>query len=144
MKGQPITIFGNGKQTRCFGWVGDVVKGMVTLAGLPTAEGLVFNLGSDEEVTINQLALLVKEITGSESAIQYVTYDQAYGKDFEDMHRRVPDLTRVRHTIGYAPSKSLRELVEVVVDSMSEPRMSEPRAITSSETEPAIVLAASR
>ena len=119
LQGQPITIFGDGNQTRCFGWVGDVVKAIVNLAGLPQAEGSVFNIGSDEEVTINRLAQLVKEAAGSDSAIQYVPYEQAYGKDFEDMHRRVPDLTRIRQAIGYAPSKSLRELVEVVVESIS-------------------------
>jgi UDP-glucose 4-epimerase len=117
--GQPITIFGDGNQTRCFGWVGDVVKAIANLAELRSAEGLVFNIGSDEEVTINGLAKLVKEVTGSDSTIQYVSYDQAYGKDFEDMQRRVPDLSRVRQAIGYAPSKGLREVVEAVVESMS-------------------------
>lgn len=119
LQGQPITIFGDGNQTRCFGWVGDVVKAIVSLSGLPKAEGAVFNIGSDEEVTINRLAQLVREVAGSGSAIQHISYDQAYGKDFEDMQRRVPDLSRIREAIGYAPSKSLRELVEAVVESIS-------------------------
>ncbi len=139
LQGQPITIFGDGNQTRCFGWVGDVVKAIVSLAALPTAEGSVFNIGSDEEVTINQLAQLVKQVTGSESPVQYLSYDQAYGKGFEDMHRRVPDLSRIRQAIGYAPSKNLRELVEAVVESMSE-----PQAIVLAEAESAIELVSTR
>jgi len=116
---QPITIYGDGTQTRCFGWVGDVVGALVRLAQLPAAENLVFNIGSDEEVSINQLAQVVKAVTGSSSPLQYVSYEQAYSKDFEDMPRRVPDLTRIRAAIGYAPTKKLREIVEEVASSVT-------------------------
>jgi UDP-glucose 4-epimerase len=119
LRNQPITIYGDGTQTRCFGWVGDVASALVRLAQLPAAENLVFNIGSDEEVSINELAQVVKAVTGSSSPLQYVSYEQAYSKDFEDMPRRVPDLSRIRATIGYAPTKRLREIVEAVATSVT-------------------------
>ena len=115
---EPITIYGDGKQTRCFGWVGDVVGALVSLAVLPEAEGEVFNIGSDEEVTINHLAQVVKHVTASPSPLQYVPYDRAYNADFEDMRRRVPDLSRIRARIGYAPTKRLDEIAQAVTDSL--------------------------
>jgi UDP-glucose 4-epimerase len=119
LRNEPITIYGDGTQTRCFGWVGDVVGALVKLAQLTIVDSLVFNIGSDEEVSINELAHLVKQTTGSRSPLQYIPYEQAYGKDFEDMQRRVPDLTRIRATIGYAPTKTLREIVQAVVLSLT-------------------------
>jgi nucleoside-diphosphate-sugar epimerase len=120
LRNEPITIYGDGTQTRCFGWIGDIVGALVKLSELPAAESLVFNIGSDEEVSINQLAQVVKEVTGSSSPLQYIPYEEAYGKDFEDMPRRVPDLTRIRATIGYAPTKKLREIVEAVAASLKK------------------------
>ena len=120
LRNQPITIYGDGAQTRCFGWVGDVVGALVKLAQLPAAESLLFNIGSDEEVSINKLAEIVKAVTGSSSPLQYVPYEQAYSKDFEDMPRRVPDLGRIRAAIGYAPTKKLREIVEAVASSVTD------------------------
>jgi UDP-glucose 4-epimerase len=119
LRNQPITIYGDGTQTRCFGWVGDVVSALVKLGQLPAAENMLFNIGSDEEVSINELAQVVKAVTGSSSRLQYVPYEQAYSKDFEDMPRRVPDLSRVRAAIGYAPTKKLREIVEAVATSVT-------------------------
>ncbi len=119
LRNQPITIYGDGTQTRCFGWVGDVVGALVKLAELPAAENLLFNIGSDEEVSINKLAQVVKEVTGSSSPLQYVSYEQAYSKDFEDMPRRVPDLSRIRTAIGYVPTKKLREIVQAVASSLT-------------------------
>lgn len=119
LRNQPITIYGDGTQTRCFGWVGDVVGALVKLAQLPAAENLLFNIGSDEEVSINKLAQVVKAVTGSSSPLRYVPYEQAYGKDFEDMPRRVPDLNRIRTVIGYKPTKKLREIVEAVAGSLT-------------------------
>jgi UDP-glucose 4-epimerase len=116
---QPITIYGDGTQTRCFGWVGDVVGALVKLIMLPAAEGLVFNIGSDEEVSINELAQVVKDVTGSSSPVEYIPYERAYSKDFEEMIRRVPDLTRVRTAIGYTPTRKLREIVESVAASLT-------------------------
>jgi UDP-glucose 4-epimerase len=119
LRNHPITIYGDGTQTRCFGWVGDVVGALVKLALLPAAEDHLFNIGSDEEVSINDLAQLVKVVTGSSSPLQYVPYEQAYSKDFEDMPRRVPDLGRIRAAIDYAPTKDLREIVEAVAASLT-------------------------
>lgn len=129
LAGRPITIYGDGKQSRCFGWVGDVVGALAKLAELDTAEGRVFNIGSENEVTINDLAGLVKEVTGSDSPIVHVSYEEAYGEDFEDMFRRVPDLSRIRAAIGYRPTKSLREIVQAVADSLVERKRHEPRVV---------------
>jgi UDP-glucose 4-epimerase len=119
LRNQPITIYGDGSQTRCFGWVGDVVSALIKLTQLPAAENMLFNIGSDEEVSINELAQVVKAVTGSSSRLQYVPYEQAYSRDFEDMPRRVPDLSRIRAAIGYAPTKKLREIVEAVASSVT-------------------------
>jgi len=119
MQNQPITIYGDGTQTRCFGWVGDVVDALIKLALLPAAENLVFNIGSTEEVSINELAHLVKDVTGSTSPLQYIPYEQAYSQDFEEMPRRVPDLSRVHAAIGYAPTKKLREIVGAVASTLT-------------------------
>jgi UDP-glucose 4-epimerase len=118
LQDDPISIYGDGTQTRCFGWVGDVASALVKLAQIPAADGRVFNIGSDEEVSINELAQIVKEITGSSSRLQHIPYEQAYARDFEDMPRRVPDLSRIRSVIGYAPTKRLREIVEAVARSV--------------------------
>jgi len=118
LAGTPLTIYGDGNQTRCFGWVGDVVSALVGLAEVETVD-VVFNIGSDEEVTINQLAAVVKDVTGSDSPIVRVRYEQVYGMHFEDMSRRVPDLSRIRSAIGYIPSKSLRQIVEAVAASLA-------------------------
>jgi UDP-glucose 4-epimerase len=118
--GLPITIHGDGNQSRCFGWVGDVVRALCALVQHDAAEGRVFNVGSDEEVTINKLAALVKEVTGSSSPVRHVSYEEAYGKDFEDMYRRVPDLSRVRDAIAYRPTRCLREIIQAIADSLTE------------------------
>jgi UDP-glucose 4-epimerase len=115
---EPITIYGDGHQSRCFGWVGDVVGALAKLAELDAAEGAVFNIGSDEEVTMNDLAELVKAVTKSDSPIVHISYEEAYGRNFEDMMRRVPDLSRIRGAIGYAPSKSLIEIVQTVAETV--------------------------
>jgi UDP-glucose 4-epimerase len=120
LAGRPIVIHGDGEQSRCFGWVGDVTSALVKLSETEEAEGALFNIGSDEEVTINQLAELVKEVTDSDSPIVHVSYEDAYGKDFEDMRRRIPDLSKIRQAIGYAPSKCLRQIVEAVARDFRE------------------------
>jgi UDP-glucose 4-epimerase len=129
LSGKPITIHGDGKQSRCFGWVGDVTSALVQLSETEGTNGSVFNLGSDEEVTINDLAELVKDVTASDSPIVHVSYEDAYGKHFEDMRRRVPDLRRIREAIGYTPTKSLREIVHAVAAHCQEQVNPEP-AIT--------------
>ena len=119
LAGDPITIHGDGNQSRCFGWIGDVVNALIKLSQHDAAVGTIFNIGSDEEVTINQLAAVVREVTGSSSKIHHISYEEAYGQGFEDMLRRVPDLTRIREAIGYSPTKSLREIVQAVADSLT-------------------------
>lgn len=121
LAGNPITIYGDGTQSRCFGWVGDVANALVKLSLHDAAVGSIFNIGSDEEVTINELAKVIQCITVSNSPIRHVSYEEAYGKGFEDMSRRVPDLSRVRAAIGYRPTKSLREIVQAVTDSLVHP-----------------------
>ena len=123
LSGSPITIYGDGTQSRCFGWVGDVAQALIDLSVDQGSVGKIFNIGSDEEVSINELASVIKEVTGSSSPIQHVPYDEVYGKDFEDMCRRVPDLSRIRAAIGYSPTMRLRAIVQAVVDSRAERRL---------------------
>jgi UDP-glucose 4-epimerase len=114
--GHPITVFGDGRQSRCFTYVGDVVRVLMQLAADPRAVGEVFNIGNDsEEVTILELAERVKERTGSKSEIVMVPYDQAYEEGFEDMPRRVPDLTKLRNLTGYEPKIHLNEILDQVI-----------------------------
>jgi UDP-glucose 4-epimerase len=114
--GHPLTVFGDGTQSRCFTDVSDVVRALVALAEHPGAVGGVFNVGNDgEEISIGELAERVKQTTGSKSEIVLVPYDKAYEEGFEDMPRRVPDLRRVRELIGYEPKVQLDEIIERVV-----------------------------
>jgi UDP-glucose 4-epimerase len=116
----PITVHGDGQQTRCFCDVSDTVRGVLGLVDEPAANGEVFNLGNDEEVTIDELASMVKELTGSGSIIEHIPYERAYEEGFEDMRRRVPDLTKIRETIGYETRVSLHELLERVVQDFEK------------------------
>jgi UDP-glucose 4-epimerase len=116
----PITVHGDGQQTRCFCDVSDAVRGVLGLVDEPSANGEVFNLGNDEEVTIDELARMVKELTGSKSVIEHIPYERAYEEGFEDMRRRVPDLTKIRETIGYETRVSLPELLERVVQDFEK------------------------
>ena len=116
LAGQPITVFGDGTQTRSFTYVADVVDALVKLAQEPRAIGEVFNIGNTEEVTIADLAERVKRMTDSASPVQFIPYDQAYEAGFEDMPRRVPDISKVRNLVGYEPRLSLDEIVCRVVE----------------------------
>jgi UDP-glucose 4-epimerase len=119
LAGEPITVYGDGQQTRCFAHVADVVGALVALLGRAEAAGQVFNVGNDEEVTILQLAERVRSLTGSSSPIRLIPYSAAYTAGFEDMARRVPDLTRIRQLIGYQPTRDLDEILgDVVADQM--------------------------
>ena len=118
LAGQPITVFGDGTQSRSFTYVGDVVEALVRLAGEPRAVGGVFNIGNMGEVSITDLAVLVKTMTGGCSSIQYILYDQAYEAGFEDMPRRVPDITKIRQLVGYEPKVKLDEIIRKVIDHM--------------------------
>ena len=114
--GHPLTVYGDGRQSRCFTYVSDVVGVLLKLADHPGAVGEVFNVGNDrEEVTIRELAERVKARTGSKSEIVTVPYDQAYEEGFEDMRRRVPDLTKVHALVGYEPKVHLDEILDRVI-----------------------------
>ena len=116
LAGEPITVYGSGQQSRCFGYVGDVVDALSKLIRTPGAVGQVFNVGSDKEITIEGLAKRVKELTGSKSEIQLIPYEQAYEEGFEDMLRRVPSLEKIGKYIGYKPKTSLDEIINKVVE----------------------------
>jgi UDP-glucose 4-epimerase len=113
--GQPITIYGTGKQTRCFSYVGDVVEALVKLLNTPKCFGEVFNVGSNSEISIEELAKKIKLLTKSESPIHHISYQDAYGDGFEDMLRRVPDLSKIELFIGYRPKTSLDQLLEKII-----------------------------
>lgn len=118
LQGEPITVYGDGQQSRCFCDVADVVRAIQGLMTHPEAVGRVFNVGSTEEVTIEALAHRVKAVTGSDSPIVYVPYDQAYAPGFEDMRRRVPDIRRIQTLLGWAPRIPLDETLAHIRDEM--------------------------
>lgn len=120
LAGHPITVFGDGTQSRSFTYVGDVVDALVALASEPKAIGGVFNIGNPDEVSIRELADRVKAATGSSSPIQYIPYDQAYEEGFEDMPRRVPDIGKLAKLIGYEPKVGLDETIKRVVQHFRE------------------------
>jgi UDP-glucose 4-epimerase len=115
LAGEPITVFGDGTQSRSFTYVGDVVGALLRLMAEPKAVGEVFNIGNVEEVTITALAERIKAATGSASPIHTIAYDQAYEAGFEDMPRRVPDLTKIHKLIGYETKVGLDEIIKTVV-----------------------------
>lgn len=120
LAGKPITVFGDGRQSRSFTYVGDVVDALVALASEPRAIGQVFNIGNTGEVTIVDLAARVKEMTASSSPIQFVPYDEAYEAGFEDMPRRVPDISKLRELIGYSPKMGLDDIIRTVVEHIRQ------------------------
>lgn len=121
LRGEPITVYGDGSQRRCFAHVDDVTEALVALMRQPKARGEVFNIGNDEEITIGQLAERVRELTGSLSTIEMIPYSEAYTAGFEDMTRRVPDLTKIGRLIGYRPTRDLTCILrDVRKDQMSQ------------------------
>ena len=116
---RPITVYGDGQQTRCFGFVGDVVEALLKLMDHDQAVGQVFNIGSNQEISILRLAERVKELTRSASEIVYVSYDEAYEEGFEDMPRRVPDISKVSALVGFRPQMGLDGILESVIDYQS-------------------------
>jgi len=115
LRNEPITVFGSGEQTRCFCFVGDVVSGMVSLCDNKEAFGKVFNLGGNEEVSIRDLAERIISSAGSTSKLEFIPYDVAYEEGFEDMQRRVPDVTRASNLVGFAPRVGLDEIIRLVI-----------------------------
>lgn len=117
---RPLTVYGDGNQTRCFGFVGDVVSALVKLMDHEESVGQVFNIGSNQEVSISQLAERIRDLTGSESEIHYIPYSEAYEEGFEDMPRRVPDVTKVANLVGFAPKMDLDGILKQVIAYHSE------------------------
>ena len=122
LAGHPITVFGDGTQSRSFTYVGDVVRAMVALINEPRAVGQVFNIGNGYEISIGALAERIKAMTGSRSAIVTIPYDQAYEAGFEDMPRRVPDISKIRALVGYEPTVELDEILTRVIASLRQPQ----------------------
>jgi UDP-glucose 4-epimerase len=118
--GKPITVFGDGTQSRSFTHVYDVVNALIQVMDESKAEGDVFNVGNDHEVTINELAQKVKDMTGSDSEIEHVPYEKAYGPGFEDMERRCPNIEKLKGLIGYEPKYDLEAIVQSVIDYFKE------------------------
>jgi UDP-glucose 4-epimerase len=116
LDGAPITIHGDGTQTRSFTWVGDVVGAMLALVEQPKAIGEVFNIGNGAEISIRDLAAQIKAMTDSSSPLQYVPYDQAFDTSFEDMPRRVPDISKIHRYVGFQPKVHLSEIIERVIE----------------------------
>ena len=116
LSGQPITVYGEGTQSRCLTWVGDVVDALIQLSQSPEAIGEIFNVGGTEEMTIRDLAYMVKQVTNSKSDVIFVPYDQAYEKGFEDMDRRVPSIDKIRSLIGYKPTLDVVGITTRVVE----------------------------
>jgi UDP-glucose 4-epimerase len=117
---QPITVFGDGTQSRSFTYVADVVDALIKLAHEPRAVGEVFNIGNTEEVTISALAERVRVLTSSTSSIQYIPYDEAYEAGFEDMPRRVPDISKIQSFIAYEPRLGLDDIIRTVIEHMRQ------------------------
>jgi UDP-glucose 4-epimerase len=114
--GHPITVYGDGEQTRSFTYVDDVVRALLQLMEHLQAVGEVFNVGNSEEISINNLALLVKKIVGGDSEIVHIPYDEAFEKGFEDMQRRVPDITKIKNLIRFNPTVNLEEGIRRIVE----------------------------
>jgi UDP-glucose 4-epimerase len=115
LDGDPIVVHGDGTQTRSFTWVGDVVWAMMALMNEPKAIGEVFNIGNGAEISIRDLALKVKAATRSASPVHFTPYSQVFDASFEDMPRRVPDITKIRQYVGYKPTVHLDEIIEHVI-----------------------------
>ena len=118
LRNQPITIFGDGTQTRCFCHVSDAVGGLVALSEHPEAFGKVFNLGGVEEISIQDLARQIVGLSGSNSELEYIPYSSAYEEGFEDMERRVPNIGRAKSLVGFEPSIGLDEIIHSVIDDL--------------------------
>jgi UDP-glucose 4-epimerase len=119
LRGETITIYGDGKQSRCFLHVKDAVSAMISLTDKPEAVGQVFNLGSQEEISMENLAKKVLELSKSKSRITYIPYDKAYEEGFEDMLRRVPDITKIHDLINFKPTKDLNSIIKDVINYYS-------------------------
>lgn len=116
LSNEPLQIYGTGKQTRCFSYVGDLIDAITKLVNCDKAIGKVYNIGSDEEIAIKALADKIIEITGSKSKKEFVSYEQAYGRPIEDMMRRKPSLERIKEVIGWQPKTSLDKILSEIIE----------------------------
>ena len=116
LKGEDITVYGDGEQSRCFTFVGDAVRLVLKLMDTPEANGEVVNIGGGEEVTIKRLAERIIELTGSSSRIRYVPYEEAFPTGFEDIRRRVPDTRKLERLIGMRPTSSLDDILHSIIE----------------------------
>jgi UDP-glucose 4-epimerase len=128
LRGEPLTVYGDGQQTRCFTDVRDSVTAMLKLMETPAAVGQTFNIGNAREITIEALARMVIQMTGSQATVRYVPYEQVYEKGFEDMRRRVPDVSKLWATIGFAPSIPLERALEAIIQHFRSPIAAIPHA----------------
>lgn len=113
---EPIPIYGSGKQSRCFTYISDVVDGLIALSEEPKAVGEVFNIGNPKEITIEDLAIKIKRMTNSKSELKYIPYSKAYGAGFDDIMRRVPDISKIQKYVGYSPKVSLDKMLEITIE----------------------------
>ncbi len=128
---QPLEVYGDGQQTRCFTYVGDVVMALLGLLDEPRAVGEIFNIGNPEEVSINDLAMRIIDLTDSTSGLTYIPYEQAYEAGFEDMRRRVPSIDKLQALIGYQPSKTLDQMLQIVIEAERNTTVSpQPSAVS--------------
>ena len=124
--GQPLTVYGDGRQSRTFTYVIEVVEALTALMDTETACGEVFNVGGTDEITIGLLAERIIEMTGSLSSIQMIPYDQAFGKDFEDMQRRVPGIEKIKRLIGFEPKTDLDTILTRVIEFTRRTPINQP------------------
>ncbi len=120
LKDEDIIIYGNGRQSRCFACVVDVVNGLIGLMNCSQASGKVYNVGSDEEITIERLADLIIKKTGSRSKKRFISYEEAFGRNFDDMIRRVPNLKRIKEATGYELKMDLEQTLEIIINYFKE------------------------
>jgi len=120
LQNAPIMVHGSGDQSRCFAHVADVIEALMRLINARSAVGQIFNIGNDQEISINDLAVLIKKMTGSQSEIKKISYDEAYPLGFEDMQRRVPDVRKLERFVGYRPNTSLEQIIEDVIAEKKE------------------------
>ena len=125
LRGEPLTVFGDGHQTRCFSYVGDIVPGLIALAETPETRGQAFNMGGAQEISILDLATRIIELTDSSSEIVLVPYEQAYGEGYEDMRRRVPDNSRAERMLGFVPATGLDEIIYAVAAGLRADELKE-------------------
>jgi len=121
LSGQPISVYGDGTQRRSFTWVKDVVGAINQLAWEPKANGQVFNIGHTKDISILELAELVKKLTGSQSKIELVSFEDAFSSDFEDMHQRMPDISKIQSLVNYTPSLNLPQMLDEIIMSFKKP-----------------------